>query len=101
MSINPLTEIIIKGSPEKTAELRKLIDKMWEDPLRIGFFPKPVIVWNKKWSGMNWICRSDEINPYSNCQRIFCAGHGNTVQQAYEDWLENYSIDIIYDEEKE
>jgi hypothetical protein len=82
-------------------QLKKLIDKMWEDPLRIGAFPKPVIVWNKKWSGMNWMCRSEEVNPYRDCQgTISCAGQGNTVQEAYEDWLEGYSVDIIYDQDK-
>lgn len=93
-----MTEIKIKGSPEKIAELKKIIDKMWEDPLRIGYFPKPVISWNKKWSGMNWICSSNEKNPYLNCEWIYCFGHGNTVQEAYDDWLQAYTNDIIYDE---
>lgn len=91
--------IQIKGSPEKTAELKKIIDKMWEDPLRIGAFPKPVIIWNKKWSGKNWMCSSDEKNPYKDCKWISCAGHGNTVQEAYDDWLQAYTVDIIYDED--
>lgn len=92
-----MNKIIIKGSPEKTAELKKVIDKMWEDPLRIGHFPKPVITCNKMWN-LNWICTSDEKNPYSNCERIVCSGHGNSVQEAYDDWLQAYSVDIIYDE---
>ena len=95
-----MTEIKLKGSSKRIEEIRKMIDKMWEDPLRIGYFPKPVIVWNKKWSGLNWMCKSDEKNPYTNCDWIACAGHGNTVEEAYDDWLENYSVDIIYDEEK-
>lgn len=96
-----MTEIKLKGISFSGLDIQKLIDKMWEDPLRIGHFPKPVIIWNKKYSGMNWMCKSDEVNPYVDCQRIYCGGHGNTPEEAYEDWLENYSVDIIYDEEKD
>lgn len=92
-----MNKINIKDSPEKTAELKKLVEKMWEDPLRIGYFPKPVITCNKKWN-LNWICTSAEKNPYSNCERIVCSGDGNTVQEAYDDWLQTYTNDIIYDE---
>lgn len=93
-----MNKINIKGNPEKTAELKKLVEKMWENPLRIGYFPKPVITCNKKWN-LNWICTSDENNPYSNCERIVCSGHGNTVQEAYDDWLQTYTNDIIQDED--
>ena len=92
-----MNKINIKGSVEKWAEIQNVINKMWEHPLRIGVFPKPVIVWNKKSSGMNWICKSDEKNPYTDCECIYCVGHGNTPQEAYDDWLQNYSVDIIYD----
>ncbi len=95
-----MTEIKIKYNFDRSSEIKKLVEKMLEDPLRIGHFPKPLITCNKKWN-LNWICTSDENNPYSNCERIVCSGHGNTVQEAYDDWLQTYTNDIIYDEGEE
>lgn len=89
-----MTEIKINYNFDRSSEIKKLVEKMWEDPLRIGRFPKPLITCNKKWN-LNWICTSDEKNPYSNSERIMCSGHGNTVQEAYDDWLQAYSVDII------
>lgn len=92
-----MINIKLKESFDTLSEIKKLIGRMKEDPLRIGHFPKPVITYNKKWN-LNWICTSDEKNPYSNCEQIVCSGHGNTVQEAYDDWLQTYANDIIYDE---
>lgn len=48
---------------------------------------------------MKWYCHSAEYCTHDGLNAFFCAGHGDTPQEAYDDWLETYIHDRYYEED--
>ena len=65
--------------------------------LRIGeselpYIPAPRMSSNKRYN-QNWICTSVEYCTWDGFLGFSCSGHGNTIEEAYSDWLETYTHD--------
>lgn len=50
-------------------------------------------------TAMKWYCHSAEYCTHDGLNAFFCAGHGDTPQEAYDDWLETYIQDRYYEED--
>lgn len=58
--------------------------------------PFPRIKSNIKWC-KKWICTSKEYCTWDGLLGFYASGHGDTPQEAYQDWLETYKHDRYLD----
>lgn len=45
-----------------------------------------------------WYCESNEYCTWDGIELFSCAGHGDTPEEAYADWFENYQMFRYYEE---
>lgn len=50
-------------------------------------------------TAMKWYCDSNEYCTWDGKLHFSCCGHGDTMREAYMDWLEAYTQDRYYEEE--
>ena len=65
----------------------------------LPYIPIPRLSLNYYRKG-KWICSSEEYCTWDGYNGFYCSGHGDTVQEAYEDWLESYASDRYLGDEE-
>lgn len=51
-------------------------------------------------TAIKWYCNSDEYCTRDGKLHFSCCGHGDTMLEAYMDWLEAYLVDRYYKDEE-